>query len=264
MHPRSRPSACSDTNAPCRTESAGSEGGAGGAARPTAASRLARASRSKARRAPGARSGAAMVRLPAPDGVGAIQLLVEDHARHFVREGERRQAPHLLGPLEHRLRQRLRTPDRERHVPAVHVPAAGPLGELGGRPLIAAARQRDEARALGYRREDPRLVLHLPLLDPRVVPQPIEVLVTGRPERRVPEAAHRDDPVAHQAYIPRSRCMAATRSTASMYAAVRVLTLCFSASAATSRNDRTMMLSSRRFTVSSSQKYAARSCTHSK
>src|SRR6185503_15360398 len=103
----------------------------------------------------------------------------------------------------------------------------------------AVARQRDEARVLGDRPEDPRLVLHLPLLDLGVVAQPVEIRLTSRPERRVFHAAHRDDAVTHQAYIPRSRCIAATRSTASMYEAIRAFTLCFSAIAITSPNDLT-------------------------
>src|SRR5256885_50649 len=87
---------------------------------------------------------------------------------------------------------------------------------LLGRPLLSGLGQCDEARALGHPLEDSRLVLHFPFLEPRVVAQALEVPVTGRAERRVPHAAHRDDAIAHQAYIPRSRCIAATRSTATM------------------------------------------------
>ena len=49
-----------------------------------------------------------------------------------------------------------------------------------------------------------------------------------------------------------------------MYAAMRKLTPYFSAMAATSRNDWTMMSSSRSLTSLSRQKKPARSCTHSK
>src|SRR5712691_4488854 len=116
----------------------------------------------------------------------------------------------------HVSRERLRAAQREGHVAAVQLPARRPIGELLGRPLLSGLRQCDEARALGHPLEDSRLVLHFPFVEPRVVAQALEVPVTGRAERRVPHAAHRDDAIAHQAYIPRSRCIAATRSTATM------------------------------------------------
>src|SRR6266702_4274250 len=126
------------------------------------------------------------------------------------------QAPRPLGGLQDGGRERTRAADREGHVPALLVPARRPVRELLGGPLLSRFGQRDEARALGQSLEDSRLVLHFPLLDPCVAPQALDVPVTGRAERRVPHAAHRDDTVAHQAYIPRSRCIAATRSTATM------------------------------------------------
>src|SRR6266568_6013837 len=110
----------------------------------------------------------------------------------------------------------LRAAEREGHVPAVQLPARRPIGELLGRPLLSGLGQRDEARSLGHPLENSRLVLHFPFLDPRIVAQALEVPVTGRAERRVSHAAYRDDAIAHQAYIPRSRCIAATRSTATM------------------------------------------------
>src|SRR5438046_2716846 len=119
---------------------------------------------------------------------------------------------------------------------------------------VAAADLRGAPRALGERLEDSRLVPHFPLRHLRIAPQSLEIPVTRRPERRVPHAAHRDDVIAHQAYIPRSRCIAATRSIAIMYEAIRVFTLWRSAQVTTSENERTMMLSRRRLTVSSSQK----------
>src|SRR5205807_10422157 len=144
-------------------------------------------------------------------------------------------------------RERIRAADREGHVPTLQVPARRPVGQLLGGPQLSRVGQRDEARALGHSLEDSRFVLHFPLLDPGVAAQALEVPVTGRAERRVPHAAHRDDTVAHQAYIPRSRCIAATRSTATMQEAMRVFTLYFSVVVATSLKARTMMLSRRRF-----------------
>src|SRR2546422_162669 len=175
-------------------------------------------------------------------------------ARQLVWKREARQAPDPLGPAQHRRRQGFGAAQGERHVAPLQLPAGGPVRQLGGRPLVSLLRQRDEARALGNCVENSRLGLHFPLLHLRVTPQPLEVSVTRRPQRRVPHAAHRDDVIAHQAYIPRSRCIAATRSIAIMYDAIRVFTLWRSAQVTTSENERTMMLSSRRLTVSSSQK----------
>src|SRR3989449_772908 len=157
-----------------------------------------------------------MVGLPPADRVGAVELLKEDPPRRLVREGEVGPAPALPRPPPPGLGKGVGSAAGERHLASVSLPARRPLGEVGRAPLLTAPRQRDEARPLGHRRQDSRLVLHLPLLDPRVAPQPVEVLVTSRPERRILDAAHRDDAIAHQAYIPRSRCIAATRSTASM------------------------------------------------
>src|SRR6266702_785077 len=96
--------------------------------------------------------------------------------------------------------------------------AARSAGVSSGSAMVwlAATDQRDEARALGNRPQDPRLILHLMLLDLRVVAQPLQILVTHGAERGVLHAPHRDDAVAHHAYMPRNRCIAATRSTATM------------------------------------------------
>src|SRR5207237_10493127 len=133
--------------------------------------------------------------------------------------------------------------DRQSDVAAVRLPLRRPVRELCGCPRLPPVTERDEAGALGDGLEDSRLVLYFPLLDPRVALHPPEVLVTGRAERRISDAAHRDDPVAHQAYIPRSRCIPATRSTAIMYDAMRGLTLCRSAHVITSLYTHTMRLS---------------------
>src|SRR2546426_1018530 len=199
-------------------------------------------------------SGSPMVRLPPADGVGTIQLLVQDDARQLVREREAGEAPDALGLVQHRRRQRCGAAQGERHVPSLQLPAGRPVRQLTRRALLPLFRQRDEARALGNRLEDSRLVLQFPLFHLRIAPQPLEIPVTCRPERRVPHAAHRDDVITHQAYIPRSRCIAATRSIAIMYDAIRVFTAWRSAQLTTSVNERTIMLSSRRLTVSSSQK----------
>src|SRR5438132_3125762 len=214
--PRSAPATRIVTNAPARRPHRASSG-SGGSARPArSASSEARARSSNRLRSSGVSSAPAMVGLPPPDRVGPAELLIQEHARQLVREGEPREAPEALRLVEDHLRERLRPADGERHVAAVHLPPGRPVGELARGPLLAPLRERDEARPLGPRREEWRLVLHLPLLDPRVAPQPVEVLVTSRPERRILDAAYRDDVIAHQAYIPRSRCIAATRPTASM------------------------------------------------
>src|SRR6266699_1548713 len=234
MQPRNAPRSVRVTNAP-RFSAAPGTAHTGGSGRPArCASSVARASSNSAARSAGVSSGSAMVGFPPADGVRAVQLLVYEYPGQLVRERQAGQTPRPLGGLQDGGRECTRAADREGHVPALLVPARRPVRELLGGPLLSRFGQRDEARALGQSLEDSRLVLHFPLLDPH--------------------AAHRDDTVAHQAYIPRSRCIAATRSTATMYEAMRVFTLYFSVVAATSLKARTMMLSRRRFTVSSSQK----------
>src|SRR5256886_5905804 len=164
----------------------------------------------------GVSSGAPMVRLPTPDGVRAVQLLVHEQPGELVGERQPRQAPHALRALEHGLRHPLGAADREGDVPAVHLPAGRPTRQLLGGPLLPPLRQDDEARPLGHRLEETRLVLCLPLLHPRVVLQPRQVVIARRPERHGSQATHRDDATLHHAYMPRTRCIAATRSTASM------------------------------------------------
>src|SRR6266571_1841446 len=264
MQPRSAPSASSVTNAPRRSAAPGTSGTAGSGQPVAQASTAPRARRNRAARSAAVSSGAAMVRLSPPDGVGTVELLVDDHASQLVRQGQGAETPDVVRARENGLGKRIGTADRQHDVPPLPLPAGGTLGQIPGRPRLAAARKRDEAGSVGDHPREPRLVFHLGFLGLRVVPQAAQVLVTRRPERRILHAAHRDDAIVHQAYIPRSRCIAATRSTATMYDAMRVFTLYFSAAAATSLNARTMMLSSRRFTVSSSQKYPPRSCTHSK
>src|SRR5207302_403330 len=233
------------TNAP-RLRAAPGEPGRDGRGRPArCATSVARARCSSATRSAAVNSGSAMIRLPATDRVRPIQLLVQDDARQLVWKREARQAPDPLGAAQHRRRQGFGAAQGEGHVAPLKLPAGGPVRQLGGRPLVPLLRQRDEARALGNCVENSRLGLHFPLLHRRVTPQPLEVSVTRRPQRRVPHAAHRDDVIAHQAYIPRSRCIAATRSIAIMYDAIRVFTLWRSAQVTTSENERTMMLSSR-------------------
>src|SRR6266566_4003711 len=206
----------SETNAPRRNATPGTSGNSGGARPQSAASMARRASASSAARSAGVSSGSAMVWLSATDRMGAIELLVQNHACHLVRQGELRQAPQPLRLAQDLVRQRIGAADREDHVAPVHVPLFRPLRELDRGPFVAATRQRDEARALGNRSQDPRLILHLMLLDLRVVPQPLQILVTHGAERGVLHAPHRDDAVAHHAYMPRNRCIAATRSTARM------------------------------------------------
>src|SRR6266480_4446875 len=201
MQPRNAPRSVRVTNAP-RFSAAPGTAHTGGSGRPArCASSVARASSNSAARSAGVSSGSAMVGFPPTDGVRAVQLLVHQYPGQLVRERQAGQAPRPLGGLQDGGRERTRAADREGHVPALLVPARRPVRELLGGPLLSRFGQRDEARTLGQSLEDSRLVLHFPLLDPCVAPQAVDVPVTGRAERRVPHAAHRDDTVAHQAYV---------------------------------------------------------------
>ena len=99
-----------------------------------------------------------MVRLPAPDRVRPVQLLVDDDARQFMRQREPAETPQTLRFAQNVVRQGLRAADRKRDVPPIHFPPPRPFRELTRRPFLAAAGQRHEARALGHRPENPRLV----------------------------------------------------------------------------------------------------------
>ncbi len=216
MQPRRAPSASSVTNAARRNATPGMSGTAGSGQPAAQASTARRARRRRAARSAAVSSGAAMVRLSPPDGVGAVELLVHDHASQLVRQRQGPETPDFVSPRDERLGKRLRTADRQHDVPLVTLPPRGTLGQVPGRPRLAAAGKRNEARSVGDRPREPRLVFYLGLLGLRVMPQATQVFVTRRPERRVLHAAHRDDAIVHQAYIPRSRCIAATRSTATM------------------------------------------------
>src|SRR5688572_21681204 len=101
MHPRrSPPGWWRDTNAPRRCLASGVSGMRGSGGRPpaSAASIAPRANASSARP-----SGPSMVFLAAADRVGSIELLVDDHTRQLMREGQRPEAPAPLGALQHAL-----------------------------------------------------------------------------------------------------------------------------------------------------------------
>src|SRR2546426_2926407 len=186
-HPRSAPASGMVTKAP-RPRAAPGTSGRGGSSRPArCAASVARAKRSSAARSAAVNSGSPMVRLPPADGVGTIQLLVQDDARQLVREREAGEAPDALGLVQHWRRQRCGAAQGERHVPSLQLPAGRPVRQLTRRALLPLFRQRDEARALGNRLEDSRLVLQFPLLHLRIAPQPLEIPVTCRSEEHTSE-----------------------------------------------------------------------------
>src|SRR2546428_6997227 len=134
-----------------------------------------------------------MVLLSATDRVGAIELFVQHHASQLVRQGQRSQAPATFGAVQHGVRKPVRAADHERDVAAFHLPPTYELRELGRGPALTSLCQRDYPRILG----DARL-RHFQFLDFGVVPDPAQVVVTGRPERRAlhAAAAQSDDAIA--------------------------------------------------------------------
>src|SRR5467141_62994 len=179
MQPRRSCASCSSsvTNAPRRNRAPGTSGSRGGGHPVRAAWMALRARASSAARSAGVRqgSGSAMILLSAADRVRTIQLLVQDHARELVRQGQRPQAPAAFGAVEHVLRKAVRVADHERDVAALHLPATDELGELGRAPALTTLGQRDHPRILGYARP-----CHFEFLDLGVVPDPAQVVVTGR------------------------------------------------------------------------------------
>src|SRR3979490_494046 len=125
-----------------------------------------------------------MVLLSAADRVRAIQLLVQDYPRELVWQGERSQAPAAFGAVQQVVRQAVSVADHERDVAALHLPATDELGELGRAPALPSLRQRDHPRILGDARRGA-----FSFLDLGVVPDPAQVVVTRRPERRALHAA---------------------------------------------------------------------------
>src|SRR6266568_3991802 len=215
MQPRrSCPSRCSSvTKAPRRSPTPGTPGNPGGGRPLSAASMALRANASSAARSVAVSSGSSMVLLSAPDGVRTIELLVHDNAGELMGQCQRSQTPGAFG-LAQKIRWKpVSAADHERDIATFHLPASHQLGELLRGPRLAAVRQRDDARILRDARR-----CHFPFLDFGVVADPAQVLVTGRPERRALHAAasQGDDAIAHQAYMPRNRCIPATRSTATM------------------------------------------------
>src|SRR5947208_17103538 len=119
MQPRrSCPSRCSSvTKAPRRSPTPGTPGNPGGGRPLSTASMARRANASSAARSVGVSSGSSMVLLSAPDGVRAIELLVEDDAGQLVRQRQGTKAPRALGAPEHVRRDAVMVADDERDVP---------------------------------------------------------------------------------------------------------------------------------------------------
>src|ERR1700752_119059 len=220
---RSPPRSCRETNAPRRCLAEGMSGMRGPGWEPPAsvASIAQRANASSARRSSAVRgaesSGPAMVFLSAADRVGPVELLVDHHPGELMRQSQRPKAPAPLRAFHHVRRQAVGAADRKRHVAALQLPATRQLGVLLRGPGLAVFRQCNETRILEGTLRDSRLA-HFPFLDFGVMAKPAQVVVTRRAQRRAlhSAAAERDHAIAHQAYMPRSRCMPATRSTATM------------------------------------------------
>src|ERR1041385_4759951 len=220
-----------------------------------------------------------VVRLPPQDRPRPVPLLHHHDPRQLVREGERPEAPARRGTPHHLGVEAERPADEERGRHAALEPSLQPPGQLLAAPRRAPAVERHDVGPLRHRveqrarflalpeRRAPR-VLRLPdfPLDQRAVAaKPVEILVADGPVGG-PELPHGKEMGIHPfsllatrsllayAYIPRSRCTPATRSIATMYAAIRMLTLVRLAIAATSWYEVTMIFSSREFTVSRSQK----------
>src|SRR6266581_4274567 len=85
---------------------------------------------SSATRSSGVSSRAPMVWLSPPDGVRAVQLLVHEQPGELVRKRQPGQAPRALGRPQHDDREGVGAADHERYVPAIHLPARRPVGEL--------------------------------------------------------------------------------------------------------------------------------------
>src|SRR5712692_421402 len=136
MQPRRTWASCSSrvTNAPRRSDAPGTRGKGGGANPASAASIAQRANASSAARSAAVNSGSAMVWLPTTNGVGAIELLVNDHPRQLVRQRQWTEAPDSLGAAENLLGQSVRVPDDECDIARIALPVRRELSELLRRP----------------------------------------------------------------------------------------------------------------------------------
>src|ERR671930_2147887 len=143
MQPRRSPvsRASSVTNAPRRSRAPATSGNSGSARPHSAASMKRRASASSAVRSVAESSGSAMVLLSAPNGVGAIELLVDNDAGELVRQRQRPETPLPLGAPQHVRRQTVMVANEESDVSTLHLPTADQLGEVLGAPCLAARDQ---------------------------------------------------------------------------------------------------------------------------
>src|SRR5690606_12814268 len=163
------------------------------------------------------------------DGSRAVQLLRDNHPDQFVRQGQRAETPSLIGHLNNCLAESVRTADDKCAIARSQSPRIEPAGELLGTPGTAAQVQERDCGARRYPRKDPAGLLvatfrgreRLPrfadfaFLDIHHPAEPAEVVVTRLAECR-PKPADSDEVQLHQAYSPRIRCIAATRSMPSM------------------------------------------------
>src|ERR1019366_2226322 len=197
------------------------------------------------------------------DRAGAIQLFHDDDARQLVRQRERPQAPHRPGSLAHGGCDAHGAANDQGAIPAIEAPRVKLPGKLfAGPPFAVHIEQYDLRRARNCLQEVLAFHLalqpfacgttrfsHLAFVEGREPGESPKIVVTYRSQRRS-QLADGDQRPLHQAYSPRMRCIAATRSIASMYAPMRMLTLCFSDISDTSSNERIMIFCRRSLTVS--------------
>jgi len=91
-----------------------------------------------------------MVLSPRRDRERAVQLLVHDDARQFMRERQWAETPALLGTRDDVLGQPIGIADHKRDVAALHFPAPGQAGELLRRPCspVRASAMRRESSGI--------------------------------------------------------------------------------------------------------------------
>src|SRR5260370_17127523 len=160
------------TNAP-RWSSTPGTAGTGGRGRPASrAASVARGRAPSAARSGAVRSRSPMGRLSPADGVGAVQLLVQDDSCQLMRQREGGEAPDPFRPLQRGGRQPVGAAQCERDVATVPLPAGGPVGQLARGPLVSLLRQRDETQFLSHCPQEARLLLHFPPLHPPLPPAP--------------------------------------------------------------------------------------------
>jgi len=108
-----------------------------------------------------------MIRFAALDGVGAVDLLEEDHEGEFVLEGERREGEKGIGVLPKLLAVAIWAADEEGHGLYLSSLFQGvdAIDEFVGGEEIAALVHRDPISASAPLEELPRFVLILEVLD---------------------------------------------------------------------------------------------------